>query len=268
MPLMVASQETKKDTIPEKPQRPTFESSFIIDNPTDVLFAKKSMEMHINHRFGLINGGNNDLGGLWAPANIRIGLTYAFFDGWTVGFGTTKFNRLQDFSTKFRLLRQTKSDKVPVNITYYGNFVIDARPKELFDFDTDRFSFFHQVIFSRRFNRNFSMQVAPSISHYNLAQTGMKNDVIGLAIGGRYKVSSQTSILVDYSHPFTNFEEGLNPEPGLSLGVEFSTSGHAFQILISNNNGIVPQKNYMFNQNDFFSGDILIGFNITRVYRF
>jgi hypothetical protein len=112
------------------------------------------------------------------------------------------------------------------------------------------------------------MQVAPSISHYNLAEAGMKNDVFGVALGGRYKVSPQTSILVDYSHPFTNYEDGFNPEPGLSLGVEFSTSGHAFQILVSNYNGIVPQKNYSFNQNDFFSGDILIGFNITRVYKF
>ncbi|EAR00260.1 DUF5777 family beta-barrel protein [Maribacter sp. HTCC2170] len=266
-PFLVVSQG-KKDSIPEKPQRPAFESSFIIDNPTNILFSKKSMEMHINHRFGLISGGNNDLAGLWAPANIRLGLTYAFFDGWTVGFGTTKFNRLQDFNTKVSLLRQTRSDKVPVNLSYYGNFVIDARPKELFDFDTDRFSYFHQLIISRRFNRNFSLQLAPSISHYNLAELGKKNDVISAALGARYKVSPQTSILVDYSQPFTNYGEGLDPKPGLSLGVEFSTSGHAFQIIVSNYNGIVPQKNYSFNQNDFFNGDILIGFNITRVYKF
>ena len=48
----------------------------------------------------------------------------------------------------------------------------------------------------------------------------------------------------------------------------FSTSAHAFQLFATNYNGIVSQKNYMFNQNDFFNGDILIGFNITRNYNF
>ena len=31
---------------------------------------------------------------------------------------------------------------------------------------------------------------------------------------------------------------------------------------------LVPQKNYMLNQYDFFKGDFLIGFNITRIYNF
>ena len=269
---LAIAQNINKDTIPEKPQRPAFESSFIIDNPTNVVFSKKSMEMQIKHRFGVVNGGENDLAGLWAPANIRLGLSYAVFEGVTVGFGTTKFKRLQDFSLQMRIFRQTRSDKIPLSASYYGNFVIDARKKELFAFTQDRFSFFHQIIFARRFSRNLSLQIAPSISHFNLAEKGFKNDVFGLALGGRCKISPQTSILIDYSHPFTNYpkvnEEDINPKPGLSIGFEFATSGHAFQLLVSNYSGIVPQENYAYNQNNFFNGDILIGFNITRVYKF
>jgi len=260
------------DSIIEKPQRLAFESSFIIDNPTNVVYSKKSMEMQIKHRFGLINSGDNDLAGIWAPANIRIGLTYTFIEGVSLGFGTTKNKRLQDFSLQTRLLRQTRSDKIPFSVSYYGNFVIDARQKELFEYSQDRFSFFHQIILARRFSRNFSLQLATSISHFNLVDVGRENDIFGLSLGGRYKISPQTSILVDYSQPFTNYPEDegvdINPKPGLSIGVEFGTSGHAFQLLISNNNGIVPQEIYSFNQNDFFKGDILIGFNITRVYKF
>ena len=76
--------------------------------------------------------------------------------------------------------------------------------------------------------------------------------------------------MFDYSKPITQFEDSdvdLNL-PGVSLGVEFATSAHAFQLFITNYNGIVPQQNYMKNTNDFFSGDILIGFNITRIYNF
>jgi hypothetical protein len=271
-PFLVISQGTKKDTIPDKPQRPAFESSFIIDNPTNALFTKNSMEMQIKHRFGLVNSGEKDYAGIFGPSNIRLGLSYAVHDRWTLGFGITKFNLLQDFNLKVGILRQTRSDKVPFSITYYGDFAIDTRDKESFEFDENRFSFFHQIIIARRFSSDFSLQIAPSFSHYNFVEYALKNDVYGLAVGGRYKVSPQTSILVDYSHPFTNYSinEGVdvNPKPGFSIGVEFATLGHAFQLIIANYNGIVPQKNYVFNQNDFFKGDFLIGFNITRVYKF
>ena len=272
LPLWALSQGEKKDTLPERPQRPAFSSSFIIDNATNVLNPKKSLEFQIKHRFGLVNTGQNDRGGLWGNSNIRLGLTYAVHNNWTIGWGTTKFDRLEDFNLKAAILRQTRSDKIPINISYYGNMAIDTRDKENFERGTDRISFFNQIIISRRFSPKFSLQVALSLSHYNFVEYRMNNDVFGLAVGGRYKFSKQGSILADYSHPFTHHLNGevleTDPEPGLSVGVEFATLGHAFQIIVSNLNGIVPQKNYVFNQNNFFEGDILIGFNITRIFRF
>jgi len=270
--LSVVSQESNENAIPEKPERAAFESSYIINTPTNLLFAKKTLEIQIKHRFGLINGGENDLAGIWAPSNIQLGITYAFSDNWALGFGTTKFDRLQEFSLKAAILRQTRSGKIPASVSYYGNFTIDARKKEQFRFEQDRFSFFHQIIIARRFSPNFSLQIAPSISHYNVVESGMNNDKVAIALGGRYKISPQTSILVDYNHPFTHHLGGItrdnDPKPGFGIGVEFSTVGHAFQLFITNYNGIVSQKNNMFNQHDFFKGDFLIGFNITRAYRF
>jgi len=99
----------------------------------------------------------------------------------------------------------------------------------------------------------------------------MRNDMVAVAVGARYKISPQTAVTVDYSQPITEFLKD-NPSPGLSLGVEFSTSAHAFQLFITNYQGIVPQKNYMFNRNNFETGPFfdafLIGFNITRIYNF
>jgi hypothetical protein len=271
-PFILFSQKKAKDSIVDKPERSAFESSFIIDNPNNVLFSKNTLEVQMSHRFGLINEGTNDMLGFWAPSNIRMGVAYAVHDRLTLGFGTTKFDRLQDFNWKVGILNQTRSGRVPVSVSYYGNFTIDARKKENFSLDQHRYSYFNQLIIARRFSPKLSMQLAPSISHFNLVESRMRNDVIGVAFGGRYKISDQTSILWDYSQPFTHHLDGvrldIDPEPGFSLGFEFSTSAHAFQLFISNMNGIVPQQNYMKNTNDFFSGDILFGFNITRNYNF
>jgi len=268
LPLMVFSQDKKEKTKKDKPSRPAFESSTVINNPSNVVFKKNTLEVQMSHRFGLINGGKNDMAGFWAPANIRIGLAYSITNNITLGFGTTKFDRLQDFNLKVALLRQTRSDKVPVSVTYYGNYTVNARPKDNFVHITDRYSFFSTLIIAKRFTPKFSLQVAPSISHYNSADHSLiKNDMIAFSVGTRYKISDQTAIILDYSQPLTPYKYN-NPKPGFSTGFEFTTSGHVFQLFISNYNGILPQKNYTFNQNDFFKGDFLIGFNITRVYDF
>ena len=271
-PLAMFSQEVEKDSVVDKPERAAFESSYIVDTPTDVLPIKNTLEVQMSHRFGTVNGGTNDLIGFWAPSNIRIGLAYSLHERLTIGYGTTKFDRLQDFNWKVGILRQTRSGRIPVNVSYFGNFTIDARKAENFLVEQHRYSNFHQLIISRRFNSKLSLLVAPSVSHYNLVPQRMRNDVIALSLGGRYKISPQTSILVDYTHPFIHHLDDvdfdMDPEDGLSLGVEFRTSSHAFQLFISSYQGIVPQKNIMFNQNNFGDGDFLIGFNITRLYNF
>lgn len=262
--------EEVNDTVPEVVkealERAAFESATLIDNQTNELFGKNTLDVQMQHRFGLIDE-TNSLAGIYGDgANIRIALSYALHDRLTVGFGTTKNSRLQDFNWKAALLRQTRSNSMPVSVTYYGNFTIDARPESSFNLVQDRYSFFNQLIIAKKFGQNLSLQIAPSISHFNAVDPDMKNDMIAIAFGGRAKISPNTAIIFDYSQPITDFES--DPQPGISLGAEFATSGHTFQIFVSNYSGIVQQQNYMKNENDFFDGDILLGFNITRRYNF
>ena len=253
--------------VKEQLERPAFEGASLIENPTNVLFDKNTLEVQMQHRFGLLKE-TNTLAGIYGDgANIRIALSYAIHERLTLGYGTTKNNRLQDFFWKAALLRQTRSNSMPVSVSYYGNFTIDARPEKTFNLIQDRYSFFNQVIIAKRFSPNVSMQIAPSISHFNAVEPGMKNDLFAIAFGGRFKISPNTAIIADYSQPLTQFDL-KNPHPGISFGVEFATSAHAFQVFLTNYSGIVPQQNYMKNQNDFFDGDFMIGFNITRNYNF
>jgi hypothetical protein len=227
------------------------------------VYSKGTIEMIMNHRFGLVTG-TNDMIGIWAPADIRIALNYSITDRITVGFGTTKDNRLQDFSLKGALLRQTVDGKMPVSVTYYGNMAISALPKENFYHTSDRWSFFNQLIIAKRISKALSFQLAPSYSHYNVIDAPMSNDLFAVEFGGRVKVTSDMCILLDVNQPITSQE--IAPKSGFSTGVEFSTVGHTFQIFISNYRGIVNQQSNMFNQNDFFEGDFAIGFNISRTW--
>ncbi|MCA0931529.1 DUF5777 family beta-barrel protein [Lutimonas saemankumensis] len=288
--LAQESEEVEQDTIPkkkEKLERAAFESSYIVDNPTNIVLSPRALEVQMQHRFAKM-GDWSDLQGIYGPnANIRLAGAYGVHERVTLGFGATKNKMLLDVNAKVAILRQTRSNSMPVNLSYFGDFAYDAREQTEtmvppVNYHQDRYSFFHQLILAKRFTPEFSMQFTTSVSHYNAVYDGMQNDRWAFSLGGRYKITPNTAILVDYSQPLTQFDTSSKPNsegeliketrytnhPGLSLGFEFGTSGHAFQLFISNYSGIVPQENYMWNKNDFFSGDILLGFNITRIYNF
>lgn len=275
LPFIAISQEKEavqeNDSIPkkvkEKLERAAFESSYIIDNPTNVVLSKNALEVQMQHRFGYFNNDKNDGAGMWGASNIRIGLSYGIHERVTVGFGTTKDYRYQDFNLKVAILRQTRSEKMPFSLSYYGNWAVDARSKEFFQYVEDRWSFFNQLIIARRFNSKLSVSGTLSLSHYNVVENTMRNDMLAYSLGGRYKITPNTALIIDYSQPLTKFTKD-NPHPGLSFGVEFGTSAHAFQLFVSNYHSIVPQRNYMYNSNDIAINQMFIGFNITRLYNF
>lgn len=244
-------------------ERAAFESTSLIESQTNRVYSKGTIEMIMNHRFGLVNG-TNDLIGIWAPANIRLALNYSITDRITIGYGTTKDFRLQDFSLKGAILRQTVDEKMPVSITYYGNGSLSALPKENFYHLSDRWSFYNQIIIAKRFNKIVSLQLGPSYSHYNVVEPGKNNDLFAIQFGGRAKINSGISILLDVNQPISS--QNILPKSGFSIGTEFSTVAHSFQIFVSNYRGIINQQSNMFNQNDFFNGDFAIGFNIGRTW--
>src|SRR5215831_12730274 len=73
----IAQDSTAVETTPapkkNKPIKNTFEGIFIIDNQTVMVPIKKTFEMDLLHRFGVVSNGYKDLFGLSGGINIRIG---------------------------------------------------------------------------------------------------------------------------------------------------------------------------------------------------
>jgi uncharacterized beta barrel domain-containing protein DUF5777 len=276
----IAQDEKEDDKTPiakaDKPARDAFESAWWFDGQTGKVYNKNTLEFVIQHRFGTINSGNNDVFGIYGPSNIRLGLGYAPIKNLNVGIGYTKNKKILDLNAKYAILTQTRSNSMPVSVTYYGNMGIELQDKENYLNSTDRYNYFNQLIIMKRFNSKFSAQLAPSYTHYNAVKweqqengewLTMENDTWGLSVGARYKVGSSVILMAGYDQPLTTHPIN-QPKPSINVGIEFSTSSHAFQVFATNNNRIQPQENFMFNQNDFGDGGWLIGFNITRLWSF
>ena len=286
------------DVVESKPVKNTFSSIWIIDNHSVMVPYRKTFEFDIQHRFGLVYNGFEDLWGLYAPSNIRLGFSYVPVNDLMVGFGFTKNNLLWDFNVKYSLLQQMTEKGSPVSITYYGNAAIDTRDKSFFanadDLKmTDRLSFFHQVMIARKISDKFSLQLAGSLSHFNTIYPNenpvdgnlqeLQNDNFSIAVSGRYKLSNALNFIFNYDQPLTtrpssNPEkpDSKDPKPNVSLGLEINTSAHQFQLFVGNFTSIVPQYNNTFNANWGFGDEKFslwdpewaIGFNITRLWSY
>ncbi len=260
------STKTQKENVPVTV---TFDSGYLIDDQTVVVQPAKTLEFSILHRFGLVNSVHYDMFGIYSSSNIRLGLNYSVNDRIQLGFGTTRMKSLQDLSIKAAILRQTESGSMPLSLTYYGVAAMDGRNK----YDTlkfaDRMCYFNQLIIARKFSEKISVQIAPSFTHYNMVDDSLlKNDVIGIALTGRVKFSPTGSIIFGYDHQFTKQDTAFKIKPLLSIGVEFATFAHCFQIFLGTGNGILNSDNMFNNTNDFTKTEFLFGFNITRLWNF
>lgn len=267
-----------------------FESNYIVDDQTTMVFDKKTLGFAIQHKFGTIDNGISDLWGIYgAGTNIRMGLDYVPIKNLQIGAGVTKNKMYTDLNAKYSILQQTSDNKIPVGVAIYGVLAIDGREESAFGTAkthqpgegsaeysitfTDRWSYFSQLMVSRKFGEALAVQGGVSFTHYNMVKADEDHDLIGLHGLAKVKISPQSSLTFNYNAPLkiqSLSEQTEVPDytPSVALGWHISTYTHAFQIYLSNAPGMLPMDNMMYNRAKFNKQGIAIGFTITRLWAF
>lgn len=281
---LFAQEEMATDEVEIKPVKNTFESIWLIDAQTVMVPVKGTFEADFQHRFGTWNNGYEDFYGVFAASNIRLGVDYVPVDRLLVGLGFTKFNNLWDVYGKYAILKQMQGGGSPISLDYYINVAIDTRENDTtlnyapnFSEFSDRVSFFHQIMVARKITDDLSLQLSGNLSWFNRTEVFDENGEyqgtdqsahFSASALLRYKFSNALGVILEYDQPIKGNEEQVNREPNLSFGLELTTSAHAFQLFIGNFQSLVPQYNHTYNTNNFGDNEILIGFNITRLWNF
>ncbi len=269
-----------------------FESNYIVDDQTTMVYDKKTLGFAIQHKFGTINNGVSDLFGIYgAGRNIRLGLEYVPVKNLQLGIGITKEKMYTDFSAKYCIFKQTSDNKIPVSVAIYGDLAIDGRSFDESYFETgkshqpgkgdaeygfsatDRWSYFSQLLISRKFGEILAIQGGVSFTHYNLVKEVADHDLIGVHGLAKVKLSPQSSLTFNYNAPLkiqSISEQTTVPDykPSISVGWQIFTYTHAFQIYLSNSPGMLPMDNMMFTRSNFDKKGIALGFTITRLWMF
>jgi len=252
----------------------TFKGTKLINLQTTETVKKRNLDFRVSHLFGNVGeksgGGVHNLYGLDQSADIRIWFTYGITDRLNVAFSRFKRDENLAGEIRYRLLEQTVSGSMPFSLLVYGNAAYT--PKEDYN-DTYvksayRVSYVTQVVLARKFSRNFSFELVPSMLHRNLVASDDENNVFSLGAGGRYKFTRSASIVADYVYTIGRpdlFPERVN---ALGVGIEIETGGHVFTVMFTNASGLL-ENDYIANTTDTWAdGGFKLSFHISRMFSF
>jgi hypothetical protein len=257
----------------EEPQQEIVTNTFLttriingqsVENPFpgDLIFI-------ISHHFGRLNQGAYDFWGL-DQATIRLGFEYGINDRMAVSVGRSSYEKTYDGFLKYKLLQQQAGiNDIPVSISWFSGAYIKSQRWAIPERDytlAHRVSYAHQLLIARKFSRNLSVQITPAWVHRNLVELrDDPNDSFILGAGGRMAITNWVTLNAEYFYRL-NKPSSDNFFNTFSVGFDFDTGGHVFQLHFTNAQPMFEPGFLTHTRGNWLDGDIYFGFNIKRVF--
>jgi len=244
-----------------------FKGTKIINSQSVEMPDNGVLQFMIQHRFGTLNSGFYNLFGL-DNSQVRIGFDYGLNKFLSIGLGRSSSLKAIDSNLKIRIARQSKG-KINFPFTMCFNSAIAIKQflfSEIKNSDflfANQFAYTNQFLIARKFSREFSLQISPTLVHYNLLPLNQINhDQFSIGYGARYKLNNRMSINVESFYQL-NSENNINQ---LSFGFDIETGGHVFQLHMTNSAFMIDRAFIHETYDSWLEGDIYFGFNISRVF--
>ena len=244
-----------------------FKSLKIVNLESTKLAAKGDIYFVVSHRFGYVDKGFKDFFGL-DEANTRLQFVYGLSDKINIHVSRSGFQKAYEFAVKYKLISQ-KSTGSPFDIVGFNSLAINTELEKLvlpkLEF-SDRLAFVNQILISRKFNENLSLEMAPTYFHENyVANNLQQNSQFALGLGGRYKITKRWSVNMDYAAHLNRASNSVFKNP-VSIGFDLETGGHVFQMHFTNSLAM-HESGFLGNTTgNIGDGQIAFGFNLVRVF--
>ncbi len=280
MSFMAFAQDVDLDKIAQEEQQKetqnkinytegTFHTTRLINGHSIENLGAGILDMKISHRFGQLNGGFYQLFGL-DNASMRWGLDYGITPRLMVGLGRSTYQKQYDAFFKYKILRQSEGEHaMPLSLSVMSSIMLnslkweDPNQKNYF---TSRLYYAFQILAARKFSEGTSLQIMPTMIHYNLVRNATdKNDLFALGIGGRQRITKRVSINAEYYYQLPGYKMA-GTSNSFSLGFDIETGGHVFQLHFTNSPGMTERTFVSETFGTWPQGDILFGFNISRLF--
>ncbi|MBY0425939.1 MAG: hypothetical protein K2Q22_09915 [Cytophagales bacterium] len=251
----------------------TFKSIRLINTQTVETVGPRSLQFAICHRFGDFTDKTfyNFLG-FDQLATIRFSLDYSYNGRLQFGLARNGIGKLYEFNLKYKLLRQTEDNSMPISLTIAASANLNSTvaSDNRYNLFFNRVSYVSQIILARKFSPGFSFQVAPIWIHYNLVGVDdpgtTKNDMFAVQFGTRLKLTKRFALTAEFiTRPSQYSSSTFYNSAG--IGVDIETGGHVFQIFFTNSSALNETQFIPYTTNDWTKPSFRLGFNLTRSFR-
>jgi hypothetical protein len=248
-----------------------FNTAKLNNSQTTELFEKGKMQFLISHVMGNTSLGYKELWGFY-QATSRLSLDLGITNKLSTGIAIHTNKKLFDGYLKYSIFRQSTGYKnFPVNIVWYSAIALNTSTLNYPEDKTylsARTSYTHQLLISRKFNENLSIQITPTVLHRNMVSTPEDhNTTFASGFLVKYKIGRKASLIGDYFWVPSGQIYSYNRFNSLSFGIEIVTSKrHAFQIFLTNSTGMDDMGSILDTREKFNPDGWHIGFNISTLF--
>lgn len=262
IPGYVYSQMPRERAVPDRPVTMIFWAPQNIGITTVETPEAKNLNTSVLHTFGLVKGGVERFFGLDDGANTRIGLEYGVTDHFSVGIGRMTLRKVININGTVRILKQTESGSVPLDVALYFSTGISTLPGQELEF-SERLSYLASLMVARQINR-FSLQLSPMYAHFNLVPGDNPQDLFGVGVAAQFELNDRFALSAEYLPVIGDRFTGTENSMGVALNID--TGGHIFQIFFTSNRFHNEQFIMANNRDKFREGEFRFGFNIHRMF--
>ena len=262
------AQMERKRSIENLPDPELFLSTSLVSAQTVSIVPKGEIQSAISHSFGPIRSGWGDLFGLDNNAAVHLGIDVGIAKNLSLGIGRTSVDDVFDMRFKWMPYRQNNSKSHPVSVGFYLNTALETLEERRFDYSfAERLSYHSSILIARQFNSAITLQISPSISHFNtlISQNNrpLQHTVFSTLFLGRLKLNERNSFSFE-TVPILSDPEATHH---WAFSYEIETGGHVFQLFLQS--GYLFTEQYIIKQtsDSFWDGDIRLGFAIHRVFQ-
>jgi hypothetical protein len=241
-----------------------FKGTRFVNEHSVHLAEKGELLFLIQHRFGELGGGLYELFGL-DRATMRLGFEYGLSNSMNIGFGRSSWLKTYDIFAKYRMLEQTSNFPITI-VAVAGTSIPTMRNYFPISEDnlTSKSSAFGQLLTSVNLG-SIGIQLSPGyISTGYLPAENRNYSLFTTGLAGSVKLSDMVSVNLEYLHWYNSEFSYKKP---LSLGVDLTTRGHLFQLILSNSRQMFSQSLYTATMGSWQSGTVFLGFNLIREFR-
>ncbi|MEZ4703413.1 MAG: DUF5777 family beta-barrel protein [Rhodothermales bacterium] len=244
----------------------------VMNLPTSRTLNAGNMLFMIGHRFNpRISDGYSAFFGLDGSAIIYLSLGYAITDNLLVALARSNSADDVELSARYGLMRQGGARNWPIGASLQttANWITQTNEGES-SFEAERLKFTAQLSLTRSIMDRIGLAVVPGVL---VNQNEIETDeplLVTVGLGARWRFAPKLSIIGEWVPIVSGYNRSLIFGNDIRYdswggGLEISTAGHVFQIVVANAVGLTTDQYLRGGDLGIENGDIRLGFNIFRI---